>query len=270
MSQQSQSEASSSPLLEREKPCIKPFIPERILFCVDIDDEMLGDELSNRAGLLPGGKKNSRMHHIKQILRMFIYSKMRMSQVHEFALCVLTTETHWVCDFTNDSEKIMKAISNVKTAGSHATFNISSVFELAKNKFPIFWPRGERAIFSRSELEDFVYRIIMIYSRSNVEPQFITSPKQTLFPQIMSHPLLFFDALYIHSKPSSSNKVQSIYDTITDIVVNEKEGEDGRSYFFEASTNIKRLYSHFATLLVNPLQRPLDQNKFCSELTQGE
>eukprot|EP01112_Ceratiomyxa_fruticulosa_P014439 TRINITY_DN4133_c0_g1_i1.p1 TRINITY_DN4133_c0_g1~~TRINITY_DN4133_c0_g1_i1.p1 ORF type:complete len:274 (-),score=42.91 TRINITY_DN4133_c0_g1_i1:28-849(-) len=270
MSQQSQSEAQSSSPLEREKPSIKPFVPERILFCIDTDDEMMGDELSNRSALLPGVKKSSRLHHIKQILRVFVLSKLRMSQIHEFALCALTTDTHWFCDFTSDSEKIMKAISNIKTAGSHPTYNVSSLFEMVRAKFPIFSPRNsERGVFSRQDSEEFVYRIIFIYSRSNIEPQFISIPKQTLFPQIISHPLLFFDALYVHSKASSSNSVQSIYDTITDISNPEKEGEESRSYFFEASTNLKRLYAHFAMLLVNPLQRPHDQSAFSSELIPG-
>jgi len=100
-----------------------------------------------------------------------------------------------------------------------------------------------------ADTPDFIYRVIFVYSRSNVIPEFI--PGDTTHQQFLKSPLFFFDALYLHAKQTKENNPQEVYDFITDI-----EGQDEKSYFFETSISNKRLQQNIATLLAHPLQRP--------------
>jgi len=100
---------------------------------------------------------------------------------------------------------------------------------------------------------EYVYRVILVYCRSATLP---TGFPSNLSMKILESPIFFFDALYLHSKPSKDNRPQEVYDFITEI-----EGKEHNSYFFENSTSIRKFHLHVAQLLAHPLQRP-DQGAF--------
>jgi len=125
--------------------------------------------------------------------------------------------------------------------------------------------------------QNYVVRIIFIYSRSDVIPSLATSapasangggttpsamtPKSpseaqeqigkeqnivNRFPPLR-HPLFFFDCLYLHNPTPSA---QSVFDTIVTL---DDEGCSG--YFEEQSVQPQKLARSMAFLLAHPCQR---------------
>jgi len=259
------SQETSRPPANPPLPAIKPFLPERILFCLDVSEEMLDEDLSRgTGGVLNTSRKLTRLEHLKQALKVFIITKQRMSHLHEFAVAALTHETLWLSDFSSDGEVAIKAINSLKAMEAFSTYDMSSVFTTIRDRFSIFSSRGEWSHL-RKDRDEFVYRVMFIYGRSNVLPSFpIPSSSSTpLHTKLLSNQLLFFDALYLHQKPSIPSRAQEIYDFITEI------DEQERCYFFETSTSLKRLKSHLGILLANPLQRP-SQASFVSALVDAD
>jgi len=219
---------------------VEPFCPERIIFCVDVCEEMGGTEYSR------GVKKETRLDHLKQTVKAFVLSKNRMNTKHEFAIAMLTETTIWHTDFTADIELFLKRFQSLKTGEDFTKYNISSLFYMLKDKFPNIVEWKPRFPYDSPE---FVYRALFVYSRSNVIPEFI--PGDTTHTQFIKSPLFYFDALYLHAKQTKDNNPQDVYDFITDI-----EGDADKSYFFETSVSSKRLQQNVAKLLAHPLQRP--------------
>lgn len=69
------------------------FVPEDVVFCVDIDSEI--DSVFNK----PTTQSLSRLHAIKQALILFLHSKSQMDSRHRFGLIVVGEEPFWVCEF---------------------------------------------------------------------------------------------------------------------------------------------------------------------------
>jgi len=131
----------------------------------------------------------------------------------------------------------------LQAQGDYPTFDISSLFDLINLKFPDIL----LSTHNRSTCE-YIHRVIFIYARSATLP--IGFPSN-LSMKLLDSPIFFFDALYLHSKPSKDNRPQDVYDFITEI-----EGKDHNSYYFENSTSIRKFHLHMAHLLAHPLQRP--------------
>jgi len=217
---------------------------EKIIFCVDLSNEV--ESLDFCRGL----KKThpTRLDLIKTALKLFINTKQKMNPEHEFGICVLTSTATWYQDLTTDIEALTKKISHLQPQGDFPTFDISSLFELLNTKFP------DIVLSSHTRTTcEHVYRVIFIYCRSATLP---TGFPSNISLKILDCPLFFFDALYLHSKPSKDNKPQDVYDFITEI-----EGKDHHAYYFENSTSIRKFHLHAAHLLAHPLQRP-EQSAF--------
>eukprot|EP01113_Clastostelium_recurvatum_P041129 TRINITY_DN6488_c0_g2_i1.p1 TRINITY_DN6488_c0_g2~~TRINITY_DN6488_c0_g2_i1.p1 ORF type:complete len:252 (+),score=53.78 TRINITY_DN6488_c0_g2_i1:22-756(+) len=244
--------------MSKPKGGLHEFVPERIIFFIDICDEMQEDEMSrSAAAVLSMSRRPSRMDHIKTCLRGFMLTKQRMSQHHEFALALLTDSTHWLCDFTSDVDQICKMMGGLKPGDAYPSFDMDSLFKTLRDKSNLF-PRD--GAYSRP-LDDFVYRGIVFYGRSLVIPTYTST---TLHSKTMKHPRLFVDVIYLHSKPSSHNKTQEVYDALSDL-----DMEQERSYLFENSTSLRRFKLSVATLLANPVQRPSQQD-FKAALNEGD
>eukprot|EP00741_Cyanophora_paradoxa_P025463 tig00000382_g24581.t1 len=63
----------------------------------------------------------------------------------------------------------------------------------------------------------------------------------------------YFDALYLHDKPTDNNHCQDVYDAITLMEDDRRPG--GRGYFCENSTSARKLHQSFTYLLAHPRQR---------------
>jgi len=214
---------------------------EKLIFCIDLSDEVDSLEFAR------GGKTPTRLDLIKAALRVFVYAKQKMNPNHEFAICALTETAVWFLDFTTDIELFIKKLMTLQSQGDFQVFKMGSLFDLLVNKFPEiirYQPTGN--------LVEHVYRVIFCYARSNTIPALNLEQVQP----ILDCPFFFLDALYLHAKPSKTNKPQEVYDFITEI-----EGKDHISYFFENSTSAKKFYLHTTHLLAHPLQRP-DQSIF--------
>jgi len=192
----------------------------------------------------PVQKKTTRLDLIKYAIRSFVYTKQRMNQYHEYAVMILTTEATWNTDFTTDLELLMKKVNSLQPMGEFPEFNLGSIFQVMEQKFP------QILALSESDPPEFIYRIILLYSRSSTIPT--VSPDAAHLVEIMlKSSILFLDAIYLHAKASADHRPQEVYDALTKF-----EEISSGGYFFENSVNLKRFTQGFATLLANPLQRP--------------
>jgi len=146
---------------------------------------------------------------------------------------------------------LSKKIESLQPRGEYGSFNINSLCDKMVEKYPEIL-RCEPG--SSVEL-DYVYRLIFIYSRSDVVPHFKDRNKaQTFFDR----PIVYFDTLYLHKPSSGENPLpQKIYDFLSEIRRSDKE-----FYHFENSTSTTKFFSSVTTLLAHPLQRPTDQSQF--------
>jgi len=196
------------------------------------------------------GSKNhpTRLDLIKAALKLFVQTKQKMNPEHEFGICVLADTTFWYQDLSTDCDSFVKKLNNLQSQGDYNLFDISTLFELLNARFPEIATSDK----TRGTCE-YIYRVIFIYCRSVTMPVGFPS---TLGLKMLDSPIFFFDALYLHSKPSKDNRPQEVYDFITEI-----EGKDHNSFYFENSTSIRKFHLHVAHLLAHPFQRP-DQASF--------
>jgi len=230
------------------------FCPEKIIFCVDLNNEM--NNMDFQRGNNRGIKILSRMELVKNALRIFLFSKHRMSAKHEYAICLLTETVNWFQDFTNDLDVLNKIIQNLQPQQNYTKLNMATLFETLDSKIKI--PDA-------SKPPEVVYRVIFLYSRSTIIPDFGPNDQtKQLVAKMIHAPSFFFDCLYLHEKPTPQNRPQEVYDFLTDL-----EGKYQNSYFFENSSNVRRFHYHMALLLAHPLQRP-DQNQMNTHFPQQE
>jgi len=151
-------------------------------------------------------------------------------------------------------EVFTKSLNNLQSQGGFTSFDLSSLFESLNSKFPEIVTTDK----TRATCE-YIYRVIFVYCRSATLPIGFPSNLST---KILDSPIFFFDALYLHSKPSKDNRPQEVYDFITEI-----EGKEHNSYYYENSTSIRKFHLHVAHLLAHPFQRP-DQSSFKTVLLE--
>ncbi|ELR25145.1 uncharacterized protein ACA1_288660 [Acanthamoeba castellanii str. Neff] len=239
---------------------LRPFIPERLVFCIDLCNEMNGIEFSK-------SRKNTftRLDLVKHMLKMhaatlrFVHLKHKMNPRHEFAIVCLTDAAIWFQDFTSDVELLAKKVSTLQTQGDFPRFNIAKKVAL---------PQVTMEDLKRGGA-DYLYRVLFIYSRTTVVPEWIdgrekrTSHNGThafldvfeMADRLLATPVFFFDGLYLHKKPSKENNPQGSLEE--------------NSYFSETHQSLRRIYTNFTLLLANPLQRP-EQDKFKTTLASSK
>eukprot|EP01116_Phalansterium_solitarium_P016704 TRINITY_DN3939_c0_g1_i2.p1 TRINITY_DN3939_c0_g1~~TRINITY_DN3939_c0_g1_i2.p1 ORF type:complete len:245 (-),score=69.44 TRINITY_DN3939_c0_g1_i2:269-1003(-) len=236
-------------------------VPERIILCVDVCGEVDSLEFA-------GNKKSpTRLDAIKNGLRLFVQAKLRINPQHQFGLMLLTTVAEWYCEPSSDAELLVRKINALHSVGAEcAECNLSTVFDLLLAKFadlsaPIdAQPSVAAAAAGTSDAAAagaVATRVVLFYARSSVVPQYDgASVARLLQPP---HERVTVDGVYVHAKPSASNRPQQVYDALTEL-------EGSRSYFFENSISLKKFNTSLTQLLAHPLQRP-EQNLFKSRLS---
>ena len=166
-----------------------------------------------------------------------------MSSKHEIALCIATEEAEWLADFTSDADALVRLILNLAPRTiNFPSFDISSLFAQVEAHAPL------PEVDAETGAPPHVVRAVLFYGRSAAKPSYTMFPD--LVPSMMDNPAFFFDALYLHQKPSATADPQGVFDALTAI---DTRGTD--SYFLEDSKNLRRMILHVTMLLAHPLQR---------------
>jgi len=105
---------------------------------------------------------------------------------------------------------------------------------------------------SNQDFQEYVFRVIFIYGRSNVKPTFIEGEQSN---NLLRRSNFFFDVLYLHDKQTKDNCPQEIFDSLLAV-----ERDDSNNLFYETSASLKKILYYMAHLLANPSQRTIDAN----------
>ncbi|BBN01765.1 BRISC and BRCA1-A complex member 1 [Marchantia polymorpha subsp. ruderalis] len=208
------------------------YVPENIIFCVDVDREA-DVEMKSGGGKLQGAALH-RMDAVKQALLLFVHSKLTMNPHHQFAFMTLDRGASWYQrEYTNNLDIINATIRNFSSQGSYPQFDLSSLLQVGVSEARVAQTQGRSL------------RVVLVYCRSSVVPEFQE--------QLMEQQNFTLDALYMHDKPGPNNCPQKVYDALVDVLehVSHHEG-----YIFESSSGSARtLFRHICLLLAHPQQR---------------
>lgn len=184
-----------------------------------------------------------------EALRMYVLNKMSLNKDNEFAIVVKNRDKiKLVKCFTKDVEQIFEVISKMqyviyKQDADHT--DLTNIFKVVK----------EDVLPSKIEVSniippEFIVHLILVYNSSYLLPKINESNE--IYKALMSSPYFIFDILYLHSKPSGENRVQSIFNELASFV-------KVTSYLLESSRNVTKVFNCMAKLLPHPLQR-VEQN----------
>ncbi|KAK0178910.1 hypothetical protein PV327_007750 [Microctonus hyperodae] len=229
-------------------------LPEKILIIIDTIRE--SDCTPFEFGC---GSKYSPLDIIKRAVQFFICSKSTINPKHEYALMILDADSaKLICDFTNDEKKlssILKEIQEIVLTDTVEYFDLDTCFQIISG-FSI----GIGEMFP-----SYVYRTILIYTRSNCIPRFYMRHNFELF---MKHNYYFFDALFVHEPPSDNNKSELVYAELSKLDIKNN------SWIFEVGRYAAQLHTQMAKLLAHPLQRPkqdsADYKIFSNDTTEKQ
>lgn len=215
---------------------------EKIIICVDLctpdRNPFVGQRCAPDVTLL---------EVVKFGVKNFVDVKHKMNNSNQFAICALgeTAEMHQ--QFTDNVEEFSSRLDELIPCGKLRTFDMSSLFSTMLNFIEQDAKTGAD--------QDCVYRCIFIYCRSNSVP--IWSHGQQSGRKVLSRENFFFDVLYLHEKPSSSNMPQEVFDALTDVYHSCGTTErPNSSYYCENSTSISRHFLCWAQIMAMPFQRP--------------
>ncbi|OVA08487.1 hypothetical protein BVC80_209g224 [Macleaya cordata] len=202
---------------------------EDILFCTDIDlESQVEMKVSG-----PKGRPITRLESIKQAILLFIHAKLAINPDHRFAFASLAQSASWhQKEFSNEVESAIAALRGLVAHSSHGHADLTQLFRIAAHEA------------KKSRSQNRILRVILIYCRSSVQPQFQWPTNQKLFT---------LDVIYLHDKPGPENCPQKVYDTLVDALehVSEYEG-----YIYESGQGLSRvLFRLMCVLLSHPQQR---------------
>eukprot|EP00743_Colponemidia_sp_Colp-15_P012216 GILK01013831.1.p1 GENE.GILK01013831.1~~GILK01013831.1.p1 ORF type:complete len:230 (-),score=18.04 GILK01013831.1:421-1032(-) len=185
------------------------------------------------------------MDHLKSAVELFVRTKAKLDPRHEYGICVLQETSTWFLSFTSNVELFVEKLRTLSVKGDFKKFEMASLFDAiaAKRVLP--------DVTDRSGSIPYVVRMLFIYGRSAVIPNEGRLQNQT--HPVIAHPAFYYDALYLHEKPSDTNNPQAVYDFITSFEPDEQLQKF--SFFFECSSNVARLYKNMAALLAHARQR---------------
>lgn len=217
-------------------------LPEKILFVIDTvrEKNCTPFKLSTGAKYMP-------LYMVKRVVENFVSIKSSIQRSHEYAIMTLNSEgARWICDFTSNVKTIVNHLDIIEEdipEDDLHLYDLGQLFEKIQSKVPLS-PKKQTGTC----LPMFVTRVILIYSRSNDVPKFLTSKKH--FDNLTEDWHFFIDVLYTHEPPSSDNLCEEIY---TEMAMLDTENY---SYVFEVGRNAAKLHDNMAKLLAHPLQRP--------------
>ncbi|KAJ4809701.1 BRISC and BRCA1-A complex member 1 [Rhynchospora pubera] len=206
------------------------FMPEDILFCVDIGPE------SGRTMRVSGPKGNNvltSLDAIKQALLLFAHAKLTMCMDDRFAFSYLGSSFSMVKEFTNNIKSVAEVVRTLTAPDVLSEdVDITKLFEVANCEG------------NKSRALGRLFRVVLIYCRSSVWPQYKWPAKQKTFTM---------DVVYLHDKPGPDNCPQLVYDALGDAA---EQVSEHVSYIFETGQGLTRiLFRHMCILLVHPIQR---------------
>jgi hypothetical protein len=218
---------------------------EKIIICIDLSspdrNPFVGQRCATDVSLLDV---------VKFGVKTFVDVKHKMNQSNQFAICALTETAEMHQSFTNNVEDFSTRLDELIPCGKIRTFDMSSLFAAVQNCIDQDVKNGAD--------KDCVYRCIFIYCRSDSVPIWGQSPYgQIAGRNILSKENFFFDVLYLHEKPSSTNMPQEVFDALTDVYHTCGTTErPNSSYYCENSTSISRHFLCWAQIMAMPSQRP--------------
>ncbi|KAL1922319.1 uncharacterized protein VTP21DRAFT_9858 [Calcarisporiella thermophila] len=222
---------------------IKDFIPEKVLFCVDVSDEMSKTLALKTTGVgMTIGREPVGMDLAKRLIKRFISVKGRWNSDHEFGVITLKNRAEWYINFCNDYELLYAGIDELTPMGSFEIFELDQLLLTIKN----YLEQSQASV----DANDYVLRVIIIYGRTSVIPK---KPTPELLAKLYGDTKIscYIDVIFIHDRPTADNSPQEVYDSLLDL-----ESIDGKSYAFEINRLAKNFALNMAMLLGHPFQRP--------------
>ncbi|XP_033324277.1 BRISC and BRCA1-A complex member 1 [Megalopta genalis] len=221
-------------------------LPEKILFVIDTVRERNSTPFK-----FTTGAKYTPLFMMKRVVEHFVCLKSTIQRNHEYALMTLNSQgAEWICDFTGNVKSIVNHLDGIDEeipADELHTYDLGQLFEKIQSKVPL--PPKKH---TSTSLATFVTRVILMYSRSNNIPKFLTSKKY--FDNLTENWYFFIDVLYIHEPPCPENVCEEIYAQMA------KLDTANYSYILEVGKNAAKLHDNMAKLLAHPLQRPSQKN----------
>ncbi|XP_076655410.1 BRISC and BRCA1-A complex member 1 [Halictus rubicundus] len=217
-------------------------LPEKILFVIDTVREKNGTPFK-----LSTGAKYMPLFMMKRVVENFVCIKSSIQRNHEYAIMTLNAEgARWICNFTNNVKTIVNHLDMIDediAEDDLDPYDLGQLFEKIQSKVPLP-PKKQTSTC----LPTFVTRVILMYSRSNSIPKFLSSKKY--FDNLTENWYFFIDVLYTHEPPSSENLCEEIYAELAML------DTANYSYILEVGKNAAKLHDNMAKLLAHPLQRP--------------
>ncbi|KAI8897698.1 hypothetical protein BC833DRAFT_592787 [Globomyces pollinis-pini] len=167
-----------------------------------------------------------------KLLSRFVVQKLALNINQQIGIVLLSTETIWHLSYTNDLQKILSHIKEINNQVLQTTDIPWNPKSLIESILPID--------------EECIMRVIFIYSRSYCIPDETESLMKSHFTQ---YPNFFLDLLYLHEKPTATNNVQKVFDSL-----GYMESKASRSYE-NSKPKSQRLLLMWTELLGHPIHR---------------
>ncbi|KAL3650765.1 hypothetical protein CASFOL_007168 [Castilleja foliolosa] len=205
------------------------FSSEDILFCIDVGPETMTEMKMNG----PNGRPYTRLDSIKQAILLFVHAKLSINPDHRFAFSALSKTTYWLRkEFSSEVESANAAMQGISVDSSSSNADLTQLFKVATHQA------------KKSRAQNRIFRVILIYCRSSMLPQYQLPPTLKLFT---------LDVMYLHDKPGPENCPQTVYDSLIEALEHVSEFE---GYIFESGQGLTRsLFRHMCVLLSHPQQR---------------
>ncbi|CAL1541403.1 unnamed protein product [Lymnaea stagnalis] len=218
--------------------CPRVNCPEKIIICLDLNEEMDSTIFRSRAG-----DKYSGLELAKRTIKMFVMHKTQMNPKHEFALLIFYDESTMIHNFTSRAQDILNTVDeSVIETHKSGPLSLSHLFETIKENIELPTVQGDPEVVP----PPYIIRVILVFGRSRSVPTLTSTQAKSI---LESSPYFFTDVLYIHEPPTEDNKCEEIFHSLCEL------DHSGLSYIFEHSKYTQILNSG-AKLLPHPLQRP--------------
>ncbi|KAJ5067187.1 hypothetical protein M0811_13147 [Anaeramoeba ignava] len=142
----------------------KTFTKEKVLICLDLNKELREE--------IEGDKFSETLFQTaKNGIKMYVESKSRLSNVHEYALSIISEKPVILKGFSTDTNELVSFLDQLEPTEKFKKFDIMSICDLIKESTPI--P-------TLPDPEFFVH-VILIYGRPHVSLNLQNSFKVFLF-----------------------------------------------------------------------------------------
>ncbi|KAI7883455.1 hypothetical protein K492DRAFT_235397 [Lichtheimia hyalospora FSU 10163] len=224
---------------------MKPAITRRIIFCIDITDEMnetMGPSIdgSIEQTLL---LTTSRLETVQFLVKRYVAMNSMISPQDSYGMILMADQATWYMNFTRDIALISTAVDELQTttSGIHP-FDADSLFNMIEKHTDLVNP-------------DIYTQVLVFYGRTENVPLM----RSNIAKSICGYSQFVLDVLFIHGPVSGREEnCQKVYDFWIET--------SRRGWFFEfARLGRSALTKAMAQLIAHPLQRG-DQDKISEPL----